>query len=124
MSVATATKAVTTIVPEIVSNVSDAELDVKWAEGFLLEWAKNELPLVKEALDGLISGIRYYVAKVESDRLNFEELQKNYNALMVQSAQHLEFMQQQRELLDETLASQQRGMNHRDSPNDGFTRPG
>jgi hypothetical protein len=124
MSLETATKAVTTIVPPIVSNVSDTELDVAFDEGFLREWLANEPVRVKESLQTLISGLQYYRDKAEADRTNYLELQGKYNALMVQSAQHLEFMQQQRELLDETLTNQQREFHHRDSPNDGFTRTG
>jgi hypothetical protein len=124
MSLLTATKAVTTIVPAIVSNVPETELDVQWCVSFLQEWVKAEKEPVREAVANVVSGIKYYRDKAESDRVNFVELQDKYNALMVQSAQHLQFMQQQRELLDETLTNQQRDFHHRDSPNDGFTRSG
>lgn len=124
MNLLTAAKAVTTIVPEIVSNVSDTELDIAFDEGFLREWIINDPPRVKEAFQVLVDGLKYYRDKHEVDQANFLELQSKYNALMVQSAQHLQFMQQQRELLDETLVNQQRDFHHRDSPNDGFTRSG
>jgi hypothetical protein len=115
LMIETATKAVTVLAPP-----NEVEEDIAYCEGLLREWLSEQPAPVKEALETLAKGIGYYRGKVEEGLENFHELQTNYNALLVQSAQHISFMQQQRELLDSTLMDQQREY-HKDST-DGFTR--
>lgn len=115
MSMSTATKAVTVL------EVPDAELDIAFDEGFLQEWLAKDPPRARDALQTLLNGIQYYRQKLGESRADLREMRDKYNALLVQSAQYLGFMQQQRELLDETLVNQQREFHQKDT-NDGFTR--
>jgi hypothetical protein len=124
VNVNTATKAVTVLLPP----PTDAEEDFAFCEGLLREWLNGTIiptpPQIIEALETLAKGVTHYRGKVVEGLENFSELQGRYNALLVQSAQHVAFMAQQRELLDQTLVDQQREF-HTDTPKDsldGFTR--
>lgn len=114
----TATKAVTVIVP-------DEELDIAFDEGFLREWLSKDPPRCIDALQTLVDGIAYYRKKNHELKEEIRITNERYNALLIQSAQHLQFMAQQKDLLDEALASQQREFHgHGKDFNDGFTRSG
>jgi hypothetical protein len=91
--------------------LTEVQQDFAYAEGFLESWLKGEPktpPQVLEHLKILADGVKHYrdlLGRVQED---YRELERKYNALTAQSAQYLQFISQQKELLDQTLIDQQR----------------
>jgi hypothetical protein len=95
--------------------LSEEELDYGYSEGFLKTWLEKAPKQVREHLDILVSGITYYRKKVADIEQDLFASNARYNALTAQAATYLEFMSQQRELLDQTLIDNQRD-SHRQEP--------
>lgn len=83
------------------------EQDYSFSQGFIEEWLKDAPKQVKEHLAILIEGISSYREKYVSIQEDYTKLQGEYNRLMATSAQHLEFMSQQKLQLDEALIREQ-----------------
>ena len=88
--------------------LTEPELDYGYAQGFLVEWLKNSPPQVKEHLQILVDGINFYKDKVRTLEQDLETTNGRYNALTAQTAQYLDLMAQQKDLLDQTLMDNQR----------------
>jgi hypothetical protein len=96
-------------------SLNEEELDYGYSEGFLKTWLQKAHPQVREHLDILVSGIAYYRKKLAAAEQDLLATNARYNALTVQTATYLEFMSQQRELLDQTLIDNQREF-HKQEP--------
>jgi len=88
--------------------ITDQEEQIAFSEGLLEGWIKDAPKQILEALQILSSGVKYYREKYTDIQEDYEKLQTMYNALVVQSAQHLKFAEQQKQLLDEYLIESQR----------------
>ena len=92
----------------MIKQLTVVEQDYSFSQGFIEEWLKDAPKQVKEHLAILIEGISSYREKYISIQEDYDKLQKEYNRLMATSAQHLEFMAQQKQQLDEALMREQR----------------
>lgn len=92
--------------------LTEVEQDYSYSLGFVEQWlatAKPPTPIqVMEHLKMLSAGIQGYREKYVSLQEAYTDLQGKYNALTAMSAQHLQFMSQQKEMLDQALADSQR----------------
>jgi hypothetical protein len=80
----------------------EKEKDIAYAQGFLGGWAPKEQP-VREWLAVLIAGVDHYRAKCEAINADYQELLLKYNNLTAVSAGYLQFMGQQKEIIDQQL---------------------
>jgi|SRR6266850_2385208 len=92
----------------MVKQLTEVEQDYSYSQGFIEEWLKDAPKQVQEHLQILAAGLTAYREKYLSIQEDFDKLQQEYNRLMATSAQHLEFMRQQKEQLDEALIREQR----------------
>ena len=88
--------------------LNEKELDFGYAEGFLIEWLKGSPAQVKEHLDVLVEAIKFYKGKLADAETDLRNANDKYSALMLQSAQYLELLGQQKELIDQNLIENQR----------------
>jgi hypothetical protein len=105
----------------MVKQLTEVEQDYAFSFGFIEEWLKDAPSQVKEHLATLTAGITAYREKYIAIQEDFDRLQQEYNRLMATSAQHLEFMRQQKEQLDEALVREQRAY-HKDGSEETFDR--
>lgn len=91
----------------MINRLTEVEQDYSFSQGFIEEWLKDAPKQVKEHLATLISGIKAYREKYVSVQEDYDKLLVQYNQLMATSAQHLEFMRQQKQQLDEALVREQ-----------------
>jgi hypothetical protein len=92
----------------MVNQLTEVEQDYSFSQGFIEEWLKDSPKQVKEHLATLVSGITAYREKYVTIQEDYDKLLQRYNELTAVSAQHLEFMRQQKEQLDEALVREQR----------------
>jgi len=97
-----------------IAPLTEVELDYGYSQGFLETWLEKAPAQVKENLTVLVGGISAYREKYLLVQKDFNDLQRRYNELMAQSAQYLQFIQQQKELIDNTLIETQREFHHRE----------
>jgi hypothetical protein len=90
------------------TTVTEQEQDYAYAEGFLETWLKDAPAQVKEHLKILANGIQFYREKWRVAAEDLNDTREKYQALTLQSAQHLQFMSQQKEMLDQALIENQR----------------
>jgi hypothetical protein len=90
--------------------LSEQELDVAMARGFLEEWLKNENVVVLDNLKVLADGVAFYRQKYLEQQSDYAILQDHYNRLTAQSAQYLQYIQSQKEQMDQLLIDNQRGL--------------
>jgi hypothetical protein len=88
--------------------LSEQELDISMARGFLEEWLKNEHAQVLDNLKVLADGVAFYRQKYLEQQADYSTLLEHYNRLTAQSAQYLQYMQQQKEQMDQLLIDGQR----------------
>jgi hypothetical protein len=91
------------------NQLTEVEQDYSFSQGFIEEWLKDAPQQVKEHLATLVSGIIAYREKYVAIQEDYDKLLQRYNDLTAVSAQHLEFMRQQKEQLDQALIENQRG---------------
>jgi hypothetical protein len=112
----------------MIKQLTVVEQDYAYSEGLIKGWVDgvfegvlknapdNVKKQVKENLDILIEGISSYREKYVSIQEDYDRLQSEYNRLMATSAQHLEFMAQQKQQLDEALIREQRAYQTDEEP--------
>lgn len=91
----------------MIRQITEVEQDYSFSQGFIEEWLKDSPKQVKEHLAILIAGIAAYREKYIAIQEDYTKLLDQYNRLMATSAQHLEFMSQQKLQLDEALTREQ-----------------
>ena|SRR6266850_1120692 len=92
----------------MIKQLTIVEQDYSFSQGFIEEWLKDAPKQVKEHLAILLEGISSYREKYLSIQEDYDRLQVEYNRLMATSAQHLAFMAQQKQQLDEALIREER----------------
>lgn len=94
--------------------LTEVEQDYSYSLGFLEQWLKDAPKQVLEQLAVLASGIKAYREKYVSIQEDHDNLLARYNTLTAQSAQYLQFIQNQKELLDQALIDSQREFHQKD----------
>ena len=90
--------------------MSDQELDIHFAIGFVREWLRTAPEQVIQHLDEIISGVEYYRQKHNTLNEDYQILNKRYNDLTALSAGYLQMIQEQRSQMDQLLIDSQRDL--------------
>lgn len=93
--------------PEL-NALSDDELDLSYALGFVEAWNEKAPEQVKENLKLIAEGIMLYRKKYIAAQEDVIDLRKKYNDLTALSAQYLEVIQQLRDQVAGLLVETQR----------------
>lgn len=106
----------------MIKQLTVAEQDYSFSLGFIEQWLKGAKnpptpSQVMEHLTILSEGIATYREKYIAVQEDYDKLQGEYNRLMATSAQHLEFMSQQKQQLDEALIREQRAYQEKGTEN-------
>jgi hypothetical protein len=97
----------------MIRSLSEVEQDYAFSQGFIEEWLKNAPSQVKEHLAIFVSGLQAYREKFLSIQEDYDSLLLKYNQLTATSAQYLQFIQTQKQQLDEALIREQQAY-HKD----------
>lgn len=95
----------------MIKPLTEVEQDYGFSQGMVEGWLENDPktpPQIMEHLRTVTSAISAYREKYISIQEDYDKLQTEYNRLMAANAQHLAFMSQQKEQLDEALIREQR----------------
>jgi hypothetical protein len=92
--------------------MSDQELDIHFAIGFVREWLRTAPEQVIQHLDEIISGVDYYRQKYNTLDEDYQILNKRYNDLTALSAGYLQMIQEQKSQIDQLLIDSQRDLHH------------
>jgi len=92
----------------MINALTEPEQDYSFSQGFLEEWLKDAPKQIKDHLATLISGVSGYREKYLASQEDYNKLLVQYNQLIATGAQYLQFIQQQKEQLDEALIREQR----------------
>jgi hypothetical protein len=90
--------------------LTDKELDISYSQGMLEGVLKNAPAPVKVALETVLGGITLYRDKLDQLKLDYDQLQTNYNNLTALSAGYLAQIQEHRAHIDQLLIEQQRDL--------------
>jgi hypothetical protein len=90
--------------------MSDQELDIHFAIGFVREWLRTAPEQVIQHLDEIISGVDFYRQKHKLLDEDYQILNKRYNDLTALSAGYLQMIQEQRSQMDQLLIDSQRDL--------------
>jgi hypothetical protein len=92
--------------------LAEVEKDFAYSQGFLETWVDGENPQVrahlKEHLDKVVAGMTWYRENYKTLQEDLTNLRGQHNALTVTSAQYLQVIQQQKELIDQQLIDSQK----------------
>jgi len=94
--------------------LSDEELDLSYAVGFVETWNKEAPEQVKENFKIIVSGIALYRTKYVAAQQDVIDLRQKYNDLTALSANYLATIQQLREQVDGLLIETQRDLHHKE----------
>lgn len=92
----------------MIQELSENELDISMAQGFLDEWLKDSPGAVKDNLKTLADGVTFYRDKFIEIQEGYTKLQENYNQLAALSSSYLALLNQQKEQIDQLLIEEQR----------------
>jgi hypothetical protein len=96
--------------------LTEQELDISMAVGFLNEWLKDAPQAVKDNLKVLSDGVKFYREKYTDTLDDYTTLSVRYSDLTSLSAGYLELIRQQRDQIDQQLIESQREF-HKDENN-------
>jgi trans-aconitate methyltransferase len=95
------------------TTLAEVEKDFAYSQGFLETWVETETnPVVKnhlkEHLENVLKGFTFYREKFTTTADALEILRGHHNTLTATSAQYLQVIQQQKELIDQQLVDSQK----------------
>jgi hypothetical protein len=90
--------------------LTEQQQDFSYSQGFLEEWLKDAPAQVKGHLETLVSGLTFYRDRYTAAIQDTDTLRLQYNTLTAQSAQYLQMIQQQKELIDQQLIDSQKDL--------------
>jgi hypothetical protein len=91
----------------------EVESDFAYSKGFLESWVDGEKDEdvkkhLKENLTKVVAGMSWYRENYVSIQEQLAHLRNQYNALTATSAQYLQMIQQQKEMIDQQLVETQK----------------
>lgn len=90
--------------------LTESQLNFSYSQGFLEEWLRPAPAGVREHLETLVGAITFYKDRASLLEQDNTKLRNDYNNLAAQSAQYLQLIQQQKEMIDQHLIDGQRDL--------------
>ena len=90
--------------------ITEQELDISMAKGFLEEWLKESPEAVRDNLKTIVDGVSLYRQKYLDIQEDYNKTLESYNRLTALSSLYLQQISQQKEQIDQLLIDTQRDL--------------